>query len=103
MGGKPAIPPDKAAPIDAAGKTNINIREGDRKPSEKGKERNNMSVNSVAQNKKLTKEDIPGLREQWKIKCSDLFQIPPVLPPFREVNHKIKLIDKNKWFKYCLP
>ena len=46
--------------------------------------------------KKLTSEDIPRLRQQWKERYKDLFVIPPKLPPFREVNHEIKLIDESK-------
>ena len=52
---------------------------------------------------KLTKEDIPRLREQWRSKCSDLFQVPLALPPFREINHEIKLIDEDKRIRYRLP
>ncbi|KAH9851011.1 hypothetical protein C2E23DRAFT_733715, partial [Lenzites betulinus] len=34
----------------------------------------------------------------------DLFQpVPPVLPPFREINHTIPLIDENIQYKYRLP
>src|ERR1700757_772306 len=29
--------------------------------------------------------------------------VPPRLPPFREVNHKIPLIDENKRYNYHLP
>ena len=39
----------------------------------------------------------PELREQWMDKIADLVGgIPAKLPPFREVNHKIKLIDPGK-------
>src|SRR5215469_6919038 len=53
--------------------------------------------------RKLTREDIPSLRERWRQKCADLFTVPLTLPPFREVNHEIKLIDESKRFKYRLP
>src|SRR5215470_14011201 len=37
------------------------------------------------------------------MKCADLSIIPLSLPPFREINHEIKLIDADKRFKYRLP
>ena len=46
----------------------------------------------------------PKLREQWMNKIADLVGgVPTKLPPFREVNHKIKLIDPGKRIIYCLP
>ncbi|KIJ53903.1 hypothetical protein M422DRAFT_92930, partial [Sphaerobolus stellatus SS14] len=52
----------------------------------------------------LTKDDFSCLHSQWKEKYSDLFgDIPLELPPMREVNHRIKLIDPDKRFNYCLP
>ncbi|KIJ29917.1 hypothetical protein M422DRAFT_94802, partial [Sphaerobolus stellatus SS14] len=52
----------------------------------------------------LTKDDFSCLRSQWKEKYSDLFSnIPLELPPMREVNHRIKLIDSDKQFNYRLP
>ena len=40
---------------------------------------------------------LPKLRERWMNKIADLVGgIPVKLPPFREVNHKIKLIDPGK-------
>jgi hypothetical protein len=32
-----------------------------------------------------------------------LNRFPPVLPPLREINHRIPLIDENKWYNYHLP
>ena len=52
---------------------------------------------------KLSEKDIPKLREQWLDHCSELFEVPLVLPPFREVNHEIKLIDESKQFNYHMP
>ncbi|KXN91841.1 hypothetical protein AN958_11660 [Leucoagaricus sp. SymC.cos] len=53
---------------------------------------------------KYTKSDIPTLRKKWFKENQDIMQGPPEkLPPFHEVNHKIKLIDGNKRYKYHLP
>ena len=39
----------------------------------------------------------PELRKRWMDKIADLVGgIPVKLPPFREVNHEIKLIDPGK-------
>ncbi|KIJ55594.1 hypothetical protein M422DRAFT_126772, partial [Sphaerobolus stellatus SS14] len=52
----------------------------------------------------LIKDDFTHLRTQWKENYANLFsEIPLELPPMREVNHSIKLIDPNKQFNYCLP
>ena len=52
----------------------------------------------------LTEEDIPRLREQWFHKYSDILGgAPPELPPLREVNHRIPLIDEGKRYTYHLP
>ena len=51
-----------------------------------------------------TEEDIPRIREQWRDNYQDILQgTPEELPPLREVNHKINLIDPNKWYTYYLP
>ena len=43
-----------------------------------------------------TDADIPQLREQWFKEYSDLLgPIPLVLPPWREINHHIPLMDDN--------
>jgi hypothetical protein len=52
----------------------------------------------------LTPADYPRLREQWFKKFSDLFgEVPLELPPFREVNHEINLVDDHKRINYHLP
>ncbi|KAJ3474829.1 hypothetical protein NLI96_g12232 [Meripilus lineatus] len=44
------------------------------------------------------------LREQWFTKCQDIMNgAPPCLPPMREINHHIPLIDQNKRYMYHLP
>jgi hypothetical protein len=45
----------------------------------------------------LTDNDIPHLREEWMDKINDLVSgIPLELPPLREVNHEINLVDPAK-------
>jgi hypothetical protein len=44
----------------------------------------------------LTKLDIPRLREQWFERYDDILgSIPLELPPLREVNHHIPLVDEK--------
>ena len=44
------------------------------------------------------------IRQQLLHEYQDLFQpVPPGLPPLREVNHTIPLIDDNKRYSYHLP
>lgn len=58
-------------------------------------------ANSIS---KFTKEDIPRLKQQWFEKCADIMNGPPdELPPLREINHRIILIDEKKWYNYYLP
>jgi hypothetical protein len=52
----------------------------------------------------LTEKDIPRLREQWYTSCYDIMHgVPEKLPPLREVNHKINLIDDNMQYRYHYP
>ncbi|KIJ41237.1 hypothetical protein M422DRAFT_140994, partial [Sphaerobolus stellatus SS14] len=52
----------------------------------------------------LTTSDISALREAWQNSYADIFgDIPLELPPFREVNHEIKLIDPSKVIRYRTP
>ncbi|KIJ42894.1 hypothetical protein M422DRAFT_254004 [Sphaerobolus stellatus SS14] len=54
-------------------------------------------ISSARVSLQLTKDDFSRLRSQWKEKYVDLFSdIPLELPPMREVNHRIKLIDPDK-------
>ncbi|KDQ60522.1 hypothetical protein JAAARDRAFT_85313, partial [Jaapia argillacea MUCL 33604] len=44
------------------------------------------------------------LRDKWTAQCADLLgTIPLELPPLREINHKIPLVDENKRYSYHLP
>ena len=48
--------------------------------------------------------NIPQLCRSWDDNITDLVSgIPLKLPPIREVNHKINLIDPEKCIHYCLP
>jgi hypothetical protein len=52
----------------------------------------------------LTKQDIPHLREEWKNSCQDILGgVPDKLPPLREINHHIPLVDEKKKYNYYLP
>ena len=49
-------------------------------------------------------EDLPELRKKWVEAAADILTGAPAhLPPLREVNHKIPIIDENKWYNYHLP
>ena len=48
--------------------------------------------------------DYPSLQAQWMDRITDLIsRVPPKVPPFRQINHEINLIDPNKWINYWLP
>jgi hypothetical protein len=52
----------------------------------------------------LTEEDYPQLQQQWYNEFSDILGgTQNQLPPWREVNHEIHLINDNKWYHYHLP
>ena len=51
----------------------------------------------------LSEKNIPRLREKWKKTCTDIMQgAPDRLPPLREINHKIPLVDEKMWYNYHL-
>jgi hypothetical protein len=51
-----------------------------------------------------SKEELPDLRKKWVESAADILTgAPPHLPPLREVNHKIPLIDESKQYNYYLP
>ncbi|KAF8231849.1 hypothetical protein L208DRAFT_1274918 [Tricholoma matsutake] len=50
------------------------------------------------------KKDLPCLHEEWKQSCQDILNIvPDRLPPLREINHHIQLVDEKKKYNYYLP
>ena len=64
------------------------------KPSPKGKEK------AMA----YTEDDIPSLTQQWCDNYQDILQgTPEELPPLREVNHEINLINPDHRYTYHLP
>ena len=63
--------------------------------------RSTITVRRGSQPSGLTKDHIPRLRARWLEEISDITgPIPLVLPPFREVNHCIPLIDPSKQIKH---
>ena len=49
-------------------------------------------------------ELLAKLRAAWEDKAADILTgVPHKLPPFREINHKIPLMDDNKRYNYHLP
>jgi hypothetical protein len=52
----------------------------------------------------LTESDIPRLRKEWIQICDDIFaNQPDELPPLREINHRIPLIDDSKVYHHRQP
>ncbi|KAJ7608287.1 hypothetical protein DFH06DRAFT_1346968 [Mycena polygramma] len=49
-------------------------------------------------------ERVDGLRQRWFESCEDLMgPIPLSLPPLREINHEINLVDDNATYSYHMP
>ncbi len=52
----------------------------------------------------LQAAELDQIRTHILDEYADLFQpVPPVLPPFREINHSIPLVDERKRYNYHLP
>ncbi|KAF8239476.1 hypothetical protein L208DRAFT_1237013 [Tricholoma matsutake] len=52
----------------------------------------------------LSKKDLPRLREEWKQSCQDILNgVPDKLPPLRDINHHIPLVDEKKKYNFYLP
>ncbi|KAF8240098.1 hypothetical protein L208DRAFT_1220280, partial [Tricholoma matsutake] len=52
----------------------------------------------------LSKKDLPRLLGEWKHSCQDILSgVPDKLPPLREINHHIPLVDEKKKYNYYLP
>ncbi|KAF8221958.1 hypothetical protein L208DRAFT_1325177, partial [Tricholoma matsutake] len=52
----------------------------------------------------LSKKDLPHLWEQWKQSFQDILNgVPDKLPPLRDINHHIPLVDEKKTYNYYLP
>ncbi|KAG6858024.1 hypothetical protein C0995_003311, partial [Termitomyces sp. Mi166 len=53
---------------------------------------------------KLSKDDFPRLCQAWQQEFVDIVNgTKEELPPWREVNHEINLIDESRQYKYHLP
>ncbi len=69
-------------------------------PLQKEPQINNTQIDHTG----LTDKDIPKLRDQWFQRYEHLFEEPePVLPPKREVEHQIPLIEDDKHYAYYMP
>ncbi|KAJ7217497.1 hypothetical protein B0H12DRAFT_1032092, partial [Mycena haematopus] len=68
-----------------------------------------LTVTGEMYSQRVTEPVVPGdrvheLRARWYEHCADLMgPIPLELPPFREVNHELKLIDDNAKYNYHMP
>ena len=52
----------------------------------------------------LTEEDLPRLRDKWLRVCKESFENQPdELPPLREINHTIPLIDETRQYHHRRP
>ncbi|KIJ28411.1 hypothetical protein M422DRAFT_91479, partial [Sphaerobolus stellatus SS14] len=72
--------------------------------SKPGSRRTKQHIYGVQSRISLNESDIPALREAWQNRYADIFgDIPLELPPFREVNHEIKLVDPSKVIRYRTP
>ncbi|KAG6858434.1 hypothetical protein C0995_016640 [Termitomyces sp. Mi166 len=53
---------------------------------------------------KLSEDDFPRLHQAWQQEFADIInRTKEELPPWREVNHEINLIDESRQYKYHLP
>ncbi|KAG6893356.1 hypothetical protein C0995_000765 [Termitomyces sp. Mi166 len=53
---------------------------------------------------RLSEDDFPRLHQAWQQEFADIVNgTKEELPPLREVNHEINLIDEGKQYKYHLP
>jgi hypothetical protein len=69
--------------------------------SNPGRRRNEQHIYGVHSRISLATSDIPALRAAWQDRYKDIFgDIPLELPPFREVNHEINLIDPSGVIRY---
>jgi len=70
-------------------------------PQNEAEERLPRPVRHKGKDKVLTEEDFPHLCQQWHDKFADMVNgTPSQLPPWREVNHEIHLMDNDKRYKY---
>ncbi|KAI0792980.1 hypothetical protein BC629DRAFT_1287372, partial [Irpex lacteus] len=52
----------------------------------------------------LSMNDVPRLRERWLTEYADMLAgVPERLPPMREINHRIPIIDEKHTYRYHHP
>lgn len=70
----------------------------------KGTRRTRTDRLAEALRPKWSDEDIPRLREAWYDKYADMMSgVPEEMPPMREINHEIPLVDPDKIYRYHTP
>lgn len=98
----PTLHTDQKFPV-GFNETYYQIMEDLVKPPEKSEEEVPVKT-GVMHTKMYSDEDVNSLRAQWFEKYKDILQgVPDKLPPLREVNHEIPLIDEDKHYGYYLP
>jgi hypothetical protein len=63
-----------------------------------------VSIPEPVGTNKLSESGLEEKRAKWKTEFADIMSgVPPVLPPLRDINHEIPLIDKKIQYNYHLP
>ena len=53
---------------------------------------------------KISEAELARMRQEWLDSCQDILNgAPPCLPPLREINHRIPIVDESKVYNYHLP
>ena len=67
-------------------------------------ESSKQHLTAIKTKEKLTEKDIPQLRNRWFQEYKHQLEgMVNRLPPLREVNHRIPLIEESKHYAYHLP
>lgn len=81
----------------------VQIKILDRDLFEKMKQKYEPHSRSIGKRTHLNNK-IPQLKKQWHEKYDEIMNgAPEVLPPFREINHEINLINDEKQYHYRMP
>ncbi|KIK60582.1 hypothetical protein GYMLUDRAFT_167562 [Collybiopsis luxurians FD-317 M1] len=65
---------------------------------------NKVELEEPSGSVKYTDADIPWPRAKWIEKYRDILSgVPETLPPLREINHQIQLINESKRYNYYMP
>ncbi|KIK50380.1 hypothetical protein GYMLUDRAFT_182853 [Collybiopsis luxurians FD-317 M1] len=65
---------------------------------------NEVELEELSGSVKYTDADIPQLCAKWIEKYRDILSgVPETLPPLREINHQIQLINESKRYNYYMP